>query len=225
MKRDELPSLNDLRDWAGHWLDEHRAEAAQARRYAALLRSPEAPNAPLGTAEESEADAESADAEAAMYAAILALLAPQKAREPDGWITIYDDLSREVVLDRVRADAQAAQGYRVRPFVYLGAPAEATEAWLPTAENINALPEPIRRYIHDLSTRCDPAGEVRELTIARDTIRSLEAAPTEAAGKRREWVTQAMVRYAAGHATLGEAIAEVLNAVGLPAEATERSEP
>lgn len=39
----------------------------------------------------------------------------------------------------------------------------------PTAENINALPEPIRRYIHDIEARCDPAGEVRELTIARDT--------------------------------------------------------
>lgn len=43
--------------------------------------------------------------------------------------------------------------------------------WLPTAENINALPERIRKYIHDLETRCDPAGEVRELTIARDAVK------------------------------------------------------
>ena len=46
--------------------------------------------------------------------------------------------------------------------------------WTPTAKNVNALPEPVRQYIHDLETNADPAGTVRELTIARDTIRSLE---------------------------------------------------
>ena len=46
--------------------------------------------------------------------------------------------------------------------------------WTPTAKNVNALPEPVRQYIHDLETNADPAGIVRELTIARDTIRSLE---------------------------------------------------
>ena len=46
----------------------------------------------------------------------------------------------------------------------------AFDGWLPTPENINALPDPLRQYIHDLETRCDPAGEVRELTIARDTV-------------------------------------------------------
>jgi hypothetical protein len=35
--------------------------------------------------------------------------------------------------------------------------------WTPTAANINALPEPLRIYIHDLNTVCDPAGDVREL--------------------------------------------------------------
>jgi hypothetical protein len=35
--------------------------------------------------------------------------------------------------------------------------------WTPTAENINALPEPLRVFIHDLNTVCDPAGDVREL--------------------------------------------------------------
>jgi hypothetical protein len=35
--------------------------------------------------------------------------------------------------------------------------------WTPTAENINALPEPLRVYIHDLKTVCDPAGDVTEL--------------------------------------------------------------
>lgn len=53
---------------------------------------------------------------------------------------------------------------------------ELDELWVPSAVNVNALPEPIRRYVHDLETRCDPAGDVRELTIARDTIRQLDAA-------------------------------------------------
>ena len=47
--------------------------------------------------------------------------------------------------------------------------------WLPTAENINALPDPVRKYIHDLETNADPAGIIRENTIARDTVQSFEA--------------------------------------------------
>src|SRR5215475_801809 len=34
-------------------------------------------------------------------------------------------------------------------------PEAGGEGWLPTAANINALPEGIRRYMHDLQTRCD----------------------------------------------------------------------
>lgn len=37
-----------------------------------------------------------------------------------------------------------------------------------TAQEINALPDKIRRYIHDLETRCDPAGEVRERALLKD---------------------------------------------------------
>lgn len=52
---------------------------------------------------------------------------------------------------------------------------EPAPDWTPTTENINALPEPVRRYIAELETNCDPAGTVRDLSIARDTIRALEA--------------------------------------------------
>ena len=45
--------------------------------------------------------------------------------------------------------------------------------WLPTPAAINALPLPLRKYIHDLHTRVDPSGEVAELAIARDTCRAL----------------------------------------------------
>ena len=49
------------------------------------------------------------------------------------------------------------------------------EGWLPTAENINALPEGIRRYVHDLETRCDPAHDVQKMALQADTIRGLDA--------------------------------------------------
>ena len=35
--------------------------------------------------------------------------------------------------------------------------------WTPTPANINQLPEPLRRYFHDLETVSDPAGDVAEL--------------------------------------------------------------
>jgi hypothetical protein len=37
-----------------------------------------------------------------------------------------------------------------------------SDDWLPTSKNINALPDPLRQFIHDLETLCDPAGIVRE---------------------------------------------------------------
>jgi hypothetical protein len=46
--------------------------------------------------------------------------------------------------------------------------------WLPTSENINALPRPLRKYIHDLHTHCDPAGLVRENALLRDRLEQLE---------------------------------------------------
>lgn len=33
----------------------------------------------------------------------------------------------------------------------------------------------IRRYVHDLETRCDPAGEVRQLFFAREEVAALRA--------------------------------------------------
>jgi len=49
------------------------------------------------------------------------------------------------------------------------------EGWRPTAENVNALPESVRRYVHDLETRCDPAGDVQRMALQADTIRGLDA--------------------------------------------------
>ena len=37
-----------------------------------------------------------------------------------------------------------------------------SDHWQPTTDNINVLPRPLRRYIHDIENACDLAGIVRE---------------------------------------------------------------
>lgn len=52
---------------------------------------------------------------------------------------------------------------------------EILSNWLPTAAVINALPDPVRRYIHELETRADPAGETRERLLLKDENAQLRA--------------------------------------------------
>ncbi len=47
--------------------------------------------------------------------------------------------------------------------------------WLPTAENINALPEPLRQFIYGIETNCDPALLMRENLMRKDENRALVA--------------------------------------------------
>lgn len=47
--------------------------------------------------------------------------------------------------------------------------------WLPTAVNVNALPDPLRRYIRDIETRCDPAGDVLLMWQLRQQCSAVEA--------------------------------------------------
>lgn len=49
------------------------------------------------------------------------------------------------------------------------------ERWVPDSEHINALPQPVRSYVHDLATNADPAGMVAENALLRDTVAALEA--------------------------------------------------
>ena len=37
----------------------------------------------------------------------------------------------------------------------------------PTVDEINALPEKFRQYIHDLETRCDKSGDVQTIAVLR----------------------------------------------------------
>jgi hypothetical protein len=49
-----------------------------------------------------------------------------------------------------------------------------TEACYPSAEEINALPEKFRRYIHDLETRCDKSGDVQTIALLREDREALQ---------------------------------------------------
>ncbi len=48
------------------------------------------------------------------------------------------------------------------------------EGWTPTPENINALPESLRKYVHDLETNCDPAGMVQENICLKQNCEALQ---------------------------------------------------
>ena len=39
--------------------------------------------------------------------------------------------------------------------------------WMPTITNVNALPDPLRRYVHHLQTTVDPSGLMRESFMLR----------------------------------------------------------
>ena len=45
----------------------------------------------------------------------------------------------------------------------------------PSAEEIKALPEKFRRYIHDLVTRSDKSGDVQTIAILREDRDALQA--------------------------------------------------
>jgi hypothetical protein len=72
----------------------------------------------------------------------------------------------------------------------------ALEGWLPTPANVNALPERIRRYILDLETRCDPAGDVQTMALQGDTIRGLDVKVRELEAELA--LTRALLRAARG---------------------------
>jgi hypothetical protein len=46
--------------------------------------------------------------------------------------------------------------------------AKRTAACYPSPDEINAMPETFRRYIHDLETRCDKSGDVQTIALLRE---------------------------------------------------------
>ncbi len=45
----------------------------------------------------------------------------------------------------------------------------------PLASEINALPERMRKYVHDLETDCDPAGEKARIICLEENVAGLSA--------------------------------------------------
>jgi hypothetical protein len=88
--------------------------------------------------------------------------------------TIYEDGKLIGVMDTPLLAAQVVQALTQKELVE-----REWRGWTPTSANINALPNPVRSYTHRLETRADPAGEIRELILARDYIRQLEAKVSE----------------------------------------------
>ena len=85
-------------------------------------------------------------------------------------------------IDELRATLERFEGARDKlmmdepsNFSSVRAKLERFNSFTPTSQNINALPDSLRQYITDLEARCNPAGEVRELSIACDIIRVMEA--------------------------------------------------
>ena len=44
----------------------------------------------------------------------------------------------------------------------------------PTVDEINALPQKFRQYIHDLETRCDKSGDVQTIALLREDRDALQ---------------------------------------------------
>jgi len=48
-----------------------------------------------------------------------------------------------------------------------------SDDWKPTVSTINALPAPLRKYIHDVERLWDPAGIAQEIAALRDQVDQL----------------------------------------------------
>lgn len=56
---------------------------------------------------------------------------------------------------------------------HLEAQLKAAQDFVPDSAHINALPDPLRRFIHDLETNADPAGTIREAICQRENAMAL----------------------------------------------------
>lgn len=83
------------------------------------------------------------------------------------------EINKEVNADiREGEEADKAAGLPPQDFSEMFV-SSIDDNWLPTAANINRLPEPLRLYIHDLETKCDPGGDVQTIASQKDQIGGL----------------------------------------------------
>lgn len=80
----------------------------------------------------------------------------------------------------------------------------------PSAAEINALPLPLRDYIHDLETGCDPAGVLMELALTKDHVAALEVAIQQTRAKAFDDAARAECEMCAANMELVEGTDPVL---------------
>ena len=99
----------------------------------------------------------------------------------------------------VAASAQACEFIKVRlSIIYALLKYKIHYDWLPNPENINALPEPVRRLIHLLETNADPAHIVRENILIKDTCKVL-VLKLEEKKVTKEWIEEKAVETASDY--------------------------
>jgi len=93
----------------------------------------------------------------------------------------YNDPNREPV-DHQEAFALGAQHVRAILATRQAAPVAGQQGgdWKPTPEAINALPQPIRDYIHGIETIADPQYLVQQNTFLKDQCEGLQVLLVEA---------------------------------------------
>ena len=69
---------------------------------------------------------------------------------------------------------------------YSGESVFIPEGWQPSGENINALPLPLRAFIHELKTLCAAADLVQEVACLREEAFCLRRAIAELKGSGRD---------------------------------------
>lgn len=84
--------------------------------------------------------------------------------------TVADTDVRIISKSEAKRDIAAKAADKLRDAISAALAAPVAEKWLPTPENVNALPEGVRKFVHDLASRCDPAGDVAALTGLQDQL-------------------------------------------------------
>jgi hypothetical protein len=93
----------------------------------------------------------------------------------------HTEWHHDVALQRMRPGVGTIKTGILNDLVTLAVATEMDE-FIPDADHINALPGPPRKYIHELETRADPAGEAAEIAWLKENnaalwarVRELEA--------------------------------------------------
>jgi hypothetical protein len=88
---------------------------------------------------------------------------------------------------------------------------ESLDNFVPDPAHIKALPKPLKKYIHDLATRADPAGDVAAIACLRKNVQGLTVTIDSA---RKELQDLCMVWRCRNDSTWEQAAEELERKVG-----------